>query len=366
MKKNILLLVASVAVLASCGGSTSAVSEAPALKEEASLDDVKASAKKAVEAISTATGASAKVAASATIDGSVTLPGAMLQMSEETVELKEKLTINEYSLEEKIAYKDEKLAASGSAALKADAELDLPKFAAAEEYRSYAEAIAAGKSAEVPATSLFSKNLSLSASGKTYLQDGKAYLDGSGAYDAYSTIFSLIEEVNIPVEIKNPISSADDLKVFMTLPEGTLPEGNPFASITEAMSSIDALTEETLGDSASFGKFADGSYGFTFDLASYIKSQAGSAESSGFDFSAMTAKLTVTFTEAGSVSAYVDFAAPLEFQPAEGVKVKFAVSAKAYAEFKIGEVTVDTLSDTSGFKEVNMQTGSNYAGGLDF
>ena len=351
MKKNILLLIASASLLASCGaGNGSGAATAPEYKEAATLAEIKASAKKAGEAVTKATGVSAKFGADLKANATATIPAGLL--GDKALTLKEKVELTGVNLEEKASYKDGKLSASGSLNANLLAELDMPVMPTEEEMSAaYSKAI---EEKTLPTIDIKTetKRIQGGLSAKDWLVDGKLYGDASGCYDALKGIFDAI-----PAEagVEFPFKSADDLKVFVTLPAGTIPEGNPFEQIGALFAAIDQLPEEGMPEFIKLGKFSDGSLGAKVGVPALIETVAKAQLPEGVT---VVGDIVVTFTEAGAFNLYADVKATVDTAIPAGqgvnVTVKGEASFKASLEIAVGDVTVDPLpGDLSKFKELN-------------
>lgn len=356
MKKNILLLLASASLLASCGaGNGQGAATAPEYKEAATLAEVKASAKKAGEAVAKATGVSAKFGADLKANATAEIPAGLL--SDKALTLKEKVELTGVNLEEKASYKDGKVAASGSFNANLLAELDMPAMPTEEEMSAaYSKAIAENT---MPSLDVKTETHKIQGglSAKDWLVDGKLYGDASGCYDAIKGIFDAIPE---QAGVEFPFKSADDLKVFVTLPEGTIPEGNPFEQIGTLFAAIDQLTEESIPEFVKLGKFSDGTLGAKVGVPSLLEA-AGVKERIPEGIT-ITGDVVVTFTEAGAFNVYADAKATIDSKIPAGqdtnVTVKGEASFKASIQLAVGDVTIDALPDVSKFKELNLGGGA--------
>ncbi len=328
MKKNLLLMIASAALLASCGSSSN-VAAAPTLTEKVSAADVSASAKKAAETLGKATGFSIVGAADVSIDAKVTLP----DESGNAKTLNEKASLSNLTLKESAAITDGKFAASGELSGKLSATLDVPA------YDSKASSVA-----------ISSKSLDADFSAKDYLADDKVYLDGSGLYDAYSKVKEVAASVG--AEFQGP-ASADDMKVFMSLQPGFCRSfGTLFSQQISLYSTKLIAMIQSYGDSDNLGKFSDGSYGFVVDIQDIANSAAGTS----VDLGGATGKITVTFTEAGKFNVYGEFAGKVskDLNQTGTQKVSADVNAKFSLGLEVADVTVEKVSDPSSYKEMQL------------
>ena len=356
MKKNILLLIASAALLASCGaGNGEGAAKAPEWKEAATLAEVKASAKKAGEAIKAATGISAKLGADLKLSGKAEIPAeAGLGKA---LTLNEKFELTGVNLEEKVSFKDNKFAASGSFNANLNAELDMPVIP--DMSALYSEAAATGSMPEIN-VNVETKKVSGGLSAKDWIVDGKAYGDASGCYAA---IKGIVDALPPQAGVTLPFDSADDLKVWTAIPEGTIPEGNPLAMIGEYLLQIDELKEEDVPEMIKWGKFSDGNLGAKVAAKDILPLVGEFPE--GMTFT-LVGDLIVTFSEAGAFNFYADLGANLAYNiPVDrtaSVKMTAEGSFKFSLEFAVGDVTPDALPDVSSFKELKL--GGNKTGPL--
>ena len=351
MKKNILLLIASASLLASCGaGNGSGAATAPEYKEAATLAEIKASAKKAGEAVTKATGVSAKFGADLKANATANIPAGLL--SDKALTLKEKVELTGVNLEEKASFKDGKLSASGSFNANLLAELDMPVMPTeAEMSAAYSKAIAE-QTLPTLDVKTETKRIQGGLSAKDWLVDGKLYGDASGCYDALKGIFDAIPA---EAKVEFPFKSADDLKVFVTLPEGTIPEGNPFEQIGALFAGIDQIPEEGIPEFVKLGKFSDGSLGAKVGVPSLLEATKAQLP----EGITVVGDIVVTFTEAGAFNLYADVKATVDTAIPAGqnvnVTVKGEASFKASLQLAVGDVTIDPLpGDLSKFKELNV------------
>ncbi len=363
MKKNILLILASAMLLASCGGSSATA--APTLKEEATVADTKLSAKKALESVSAATGMSASVAGGFSAEAKVTMPGETLGFEDKTVTLNEKVSLSDLSVKEVVAIQDSKLVGSGSTSGKVSASLDMPKFPSMEEITS---AMAAGSSIDYKPT-IETVSIDNSFTVKDYLQDGKAYLDASGAYDLYNNAITKLGSIlglagaatGLDISLDSSLK-ADDLKWFVNLPAEVSANPDFFKNLASSLSAaLEQMGEIPESESAYLktGKFSDGNYGFVFDFGALISAQFSSADSS-VAAPTISGKFTLTFSEAGAINAYANVDLAYAGEVSEGVTVDAKVSGSIACNLTIGNVTVEKLSSTEGYKEIELpeDTGS--------
>lgn len=331
MKKNILLLVASAALLASCG-SNSAVPAAPTVKEEVKASAVSEAATKALNKVIEAKGLTLDFGVDLEVAGKTTLPGANLGMTEETVELNEKIALKDLTVKEVASIKDGKLVASGTLGGAVNAELTLPKMPTEE----------GGK------VTLEKKNLNLKLDAKDYLADDVLYLDGSGLFDAYKQIADIATSYGARVE--GP-TKADDMKVKGALPEGSC------ASFAGALASLSAYVPQVTGfieglaadESVKFAKFSDGSFGVELDALKYAVAMG--VIPTGYDLSGCTAKATITFAEAGKVNAYAELSGKTTIE-LDGQNVEVEAKGKISLGLAVGDVTVATVSNPDSYTEV--------------
>ncbi len=353
MKKNILLLIASAALLASCGaGNGSGAAKAPEFKEAATLDEVKASAKKAGEAIKVATGVSSKLGADLKLSGKAVIPAEVFNgKAGEVLTLNEKFELTGVNLDEKVSFKDNKLAASGSFTANLNTELDMPVMP--DMSALYSEAMATGSMPQIN-VGVETKKVSGGLTAKDWIVDGKAYGDASGCYAA---IKGIVDALPPEAHVELPFDSADDLKVWTTLPEGYLPEGNPLAMVGEYLGQIDSLKEGDLPEVIKLGKFSDGNLGAKIAANDLLGLVIPGELPEGMKLT-LTGALTLTFSEAGAFNLYADLGANLEYAIPVGrdtnVKINAEGSFKFSAEIAVGDVTIDALPDVSSFKELKL------------
>jgi len=331
MKKNILLLVASAALLASCG-SNSAVPAAPAAKEVVEASAVGEAATAALNKVIAATGLTLDFGIDLEVAGKTVLPGAALGMTEETVELNEKIALKDVTLKEVASIKDGKLVASGTLGGAVNAELTLPKMPTEE----------GGK------VTLEKKNLNLKLDAKDYLADDMLYLDGSGLFDAYKQIADIAASYGARIE--GP-TKADDMKVKGALPEGSCASfAGALAALKDYIPTVAGFIQSLAADeSVKFAKFSDGSLGVELDAIKYAVAMG--VIPAGYDLSGCTAKATITFAEAGKINAYAELSGKTTVE-LDGQNVEVEAKGKISLGLAVGDVTVATVSNPDSYTEV--------------
>ena len=324
MKKNILLLVASAAMLASCGAG-SPVATAPTDKGVATPEQTEAVLKKATESLANVDGAAIELGVDASVKASV--PGALLGLEKD---LTESLSLNGISLKAAAGVKDGKLVEAASLSGGFSAGLDLPK--AGEE-----------------AISIEHKDISANLSAKEYIADDKVYLDGTGLFDAVQKVAEIASIFG--ADTRGLPEKAEDMKGYITLENGICAQAATL--FTQYVPMLPTLITSIIPEGVELHSFSDGSIGVSFNIEEVLELVGAYTEQIPAAvievLNELDGKFVVTIAESGALAAYAEVKGTAELPIMQGVNVSIEVNAKASASIKFGKVNVETVSDPDSY-----------------
>ncbi len=322
MKKNIFLLVASAALLASCG-TGSAVATAPTDKGVATAEQTEAVLKKASESLADVDG----VAVELGVDSSVkaTLPGAALGLEKD---LNESISLNNLSLKAVAGVKDGKLVESASLSGGFSASLDLPKRG--EE-----------------AIEIEHKDISAGLSAKEFLADDKVYLDGTGLFDGVQKIAEIAALFG--ADVSGLPQKAEDMKGYIALEDGSCAQAATL--FTQYVPMLPTLITSIIPEGVELHSFSDGSIGVSFTLEEVLELAGEATEKFQYAelLEELDGKFVITIAENGSLAAYVEVKGTVELPITQGINLTVEVNSKASASVKFGKVTVDSVPNPDSF-----------------
>ena len=322
MKKNIFLLVASAALLASCGtGST--VATAPTDKGVATPEQTEAVLKKASESLADVDGVAVELGVDASVKA--TLPGAALGLEKD---LNESISLNNLSLKGAAGVKDGKLVEAASFSGGFSASLDLPK---------------AGKEA----IEIEHKDISAGLSAQEFLADDKVYLDGTGLFDGVQKIAEIAALFGANVE--SLPQKAEDMKGYIALEDGTCAKAA--TSFTQYVPMLPTLITSIIPEGVELHSFSDGSIGVSLTLEQVLELAGEAIENFQYAevLEELDGKFVVTIAETGALAAYVEVKGTAELPIAQGINLTVEVNAKASASVKFGKVNVDSVPNPDSF-----------------
>ena len=324
MKKNIFLLVASAALLASCG-TGSAVATAPTDKAVATPEQSEAVLKKASESLADVDGVAVELGVDASVKA--TLPGAALGLEKD---LNESISLNNLSLKGAAGVKDGKLVEAASFSGGFSASLDLPK---------------AGKEA----IEIEHKDISAGLSAQEFLADDKVYLDGTGLFDGVQKIAEIAALFGANVE--SLPQKAEDMKGYIALEDGTCAKAA--TSFTQYVPMLPTLITSIIPEGVELHSFSDGSIGVSLTLEQVLEFvatiQGEGAEIPSWALEGLDGKLVITIAENGSLAAYYDVKGTVEVPVMQGINLTVEIESKASASVKFGKVNVDSVPNPDSF-----------------
>lgn len=330
MKKNIFLLVASAALLASCG-TGSAVATAPTDKGVATAEQTEAVLKKATESLAAVDGVAVELGVDASVKAA--LPGAAMGLEKD---LNESISLNNLSLKAVAGVKDGKLLESASLSGGFSANLDLPK-------------------ASDTAVSIEHKDISANLSAKEYIADDKVYLDGTGLFDAVQKVAEIASTFG--ADVSAIPQKAEDLKGYVALEAGFCSQGATL--FTQYVPMLPTLITSIIPEGVELHSFSDGSIGASFTLEQVL--ELAGAYTEEIPAAAIEAleeldgKFVVTIAESGALAAYVEVKGTAELPIAQGINLTVEVNAKASASVKFGKVNVEAVPNPDSFNPLNVK-----------
>ena len=324
MKKNIFLLVASAALLASCG-TGSAVATAPTDQGVATPEKTEAVLKKAAESLADVDGVAVELGVDASVKASV--PGAALGLDKD---LNESISLNNLSLKAAAGVKDGKLVEAASFSGGFSASLDLPKLG--EE-----------------AIEIDHKDISASLSAQEFLADDKVYLDGTGLFDGVQKIAEIAALFGAQAE--GLPQKAEDMKGYITLEDGSCASAG--AAFTQYVPMLPTLITSIIPEGVELHSFSDGSIGVSFTLEEVLALAGQYTEeipaAVAEVLEELDGKFVVTIAETGALAAYFEVKGTAELPIIQGLNATIEVNAKASASVKFGKVNVDSVPNPDSF-----------------